>query len=212
MLITEYLYTSEREGRLSKQEIIRDIQIEMAEYFKNAREKSNTYATKALMDKLDKSLNEYIKNSNLHNCIACKKGCSACCSTRVTITENEGHLIQDYIENNDIQFNLDKLASLRNLDGEKWTNIPTEHRKCVFLDENGSCKIYPVRPTACRKLLVTSNSSLCAKRFDTFNIDRVLDYQSEILVSAMWQVSKSGNLPDILYPMLKTITQLNNSI
>ncbi|XOV94781.1 MAG: YkgJ family cysteine cluster protein [Bacteroidota bacterium] len=202
MLITEYLFTSEREGKLKKQDIIHDIQAEMVEYFKNVRERSRKEATKTLMKKVDKTLDKYITKSNLHQCISCKKGCSACCSTRVTITEDEGLLIKDYIEKHNIEYDLVKIDRLRNLDSDGWNSIPVEERKCAFLDNNGACKIYPVRPTTCRKLMVTSDSQQCRHKLNTFNIDRVLDYKSEILVSAIWQVSKTGNLPDIMYPLL----------
>jgi hypothetical protein len=70
----------------------------------------------------------------------CKKGCSKCCFTDITIFDVEADVIRNYFKNLEItdQSNLLKL----------WTE-KNEIKACSFL-YNDQCTIYNARPVICR--------------------------------------------------------------
>jgi Fe-S-cluster containining protein len=101
--------------------------------------------------------------------LACKKGCSACCTQSVTVTSLEGAVILDFVMSRDrMKWLHEKLAGTtagkgrpgittnhfagaclagQEVDGEalgSWDFTP-----CIFL-EDALCSIYEVRPFGCR--------------------------------------------------------------
>lgn len=98
--------------------------------------------------------------------LACKKGCSQCCHTLVTATEeevdeivryvnfmpwsNKRALVKkiatiskewvDYYKKNQFRIKRSPLAYIKDYD----------KKPCVFLGEDGACEVYPVRPVNCR--------------------------------------------------------------
>lgn len=104
----------------------------------------------------------------------CGKGCSTCCTTNVTITAVEGEKILRYAVDLGLQqwlaerlaatsphpppqYTLNDFAqaclSRRELSEDPWS----DGAPCPFLD-NHCCRIYPVRPLACR---LFASTELC---------------------------------------------------
>ena len=81
----------------------------------------------SFMDELSKFISRFTP---------CKKGCSACCHYKVSVS----HVEVRYIEKNSQFQRSINLAPSRNFHGEP----------CPFL-KNDSCSIYEARPFACRK-------------------------------------------------------------
>lgn len=83
--------------------------------------------------------------------IACKTGCSYCCSVRVHATEPEIFLIAAQLRErpaDQLKIVLNRLkdhAAVASL-----VSTANHRTACPFL-ENSLCSIYPVRPAACRK-------------------------------------------------------------
>ena len=97
--------------------------------------------------------------------ITCKRGCHGCCYQLVAATYAEGLAIARYLfavrgatkELVDAIF--DAAKSQEASDKTKWYESRTP---CTFLDEKTkNCTIYPVRPSACRSYLVTSDPAIC---------------------------------------------------
>jgi Fe-S-cluster containining protein len=116
--------------------------------------------------------------------ISCKKGCGACCSYLVAISEVEARRIRVVVEHLPeprrsvirdrfaaAHDRLDRSGLLTKLRAaDQWTEAEYEaqveayHRvglPCPFL-EDGACSIYEERPVTCREYLVTSPAELCA--------------------------------------------------
>jgi Fe-S-cluster containining protein len=95
--------------------------------------------------------------------VSCKKGCSSCCHMEVEITNYETELLALAVKNG---FAIDRerlsIQSERNLQDPQWRDpsVRTQSR-CVFLDEQGACGIYPLRPVMCRRHSVTSPAKNC---------------------------------------------------
>jgi len=84
----------------------------------------------------------------------CKAGCGSCCVVNVSVLLPEALAIVEYLET---QPGIDLETFGKSLD-QLWTRIcgvadedrVGMHQPCVFLDETGSCTVYPVRPLLCR--------------------------------------------------------------
>jgi Fe-S-cluster containining protein len=81
----------------------------------------------------------------------CTKGCAYCCTDvgSVGATTLEGLIILEYIKRWDRQAIIEIDRSLRESLSDKLNNALA---RCIFLDEENSCRIYPVRPFSCRRL------------------------------------------------------------
>ncbi|MDW8801951.1 SEC-C motif-containing protein [Clostridium sp. A1-XYC3] len=108
----------------------------------------------------------------------CRKGCSHCCHIYMDCTAIEAELIREYVINN---FDGDKINELKNKINATIMEVPSfkeiKERKeevvelfseknipCIFLDEEGGCSIYEVRPLNCRKFITFSSSTYCEKK------------------------------------------------
>lgn len=88
--------------------------------------------------------------------LACHKGCSTCCTLRVTATAPEILLIARYVRwASDALKRAEVDLEQRLADADRVTRGLSEEqrvalrRRCPFI-ANGVCVIYPVRPLACR--------------------------------------------------------------
>ncbi|MCW8860661.1 MAG: YkgJ family cysteine cluster protein [Deltaproteobacteria bacterium] len=91
--------------------------------------------------------------------IACAAGCAHCCVVNVSISVLEGLSILRFINQLDdkkreqISVRLDELwIKVRGLDDDERL---AQRKKCAFLDHQGCCVIYPVRPLFCRSISST---------------------------------------------------------
>lgn len=89
--------------------------------------------------------------------VACGPGCDRCCVVNVSVLAPEADAIVEFLSQNlssdtlkELQLRLERLyQQTRWLDDEE--RIMANHR-CAFLDSEGCCVIYPVRPLLCRSL------------------------------------------------------------
>lgn len=91
--------------------------------------------------------------------IACHAGCDSCCVVNVSISLLEGLSIVRFLDQltpaarEEIAQRLDELwVRIRGLDDEERLAV---RQKCTFLDHQGYCSIYPVRPLYCRSVTST---------------------------------------------------------
>lgn len=138
--------------------------LETAQNYMNQINKSGetpTEKTYSLLTLLDRINNEAL--ADLPKPSSCATGCSHCCHIRVAATENEVDLILEYMKHHNLEFEdsdiaiLQEQAKIKN-DSEY---IKSPHRKCVFLQDDGLCGIYQVRPSACRNYYVFSDPEDC---------------------------------------------------
>ena len=90
-----------------------------------------------LLAKVDAKSEEFqqIYAEQLH----CRKGCSSCCLPGLSVFSVERQAIKSWLES--------KPALLEQLQHE---SLADQGGSCAFLDKEGSCRIYPVRPIICR--------------------------------------------------------------
>nr|WP_320049867.1 YkgJ family cysteine cluster protein [uncultured Desulfuromonas sp.] len=93
--------------------------------------------------------------------VACKAGCGSCCRVNVAVLRPEAVNIARYLHKtrNTQELRLLKkqmralCVAISGLDDDERIAV---RKNCVFLDDAGSCSIYPVRPLLCRSITSTS--------------------------------------------------------
>jgi len=121
--------------------------------------------------------------------VQCKKGCGVCCCQLVPLSPPEAVIINEVVEKLPIERKFAVMESFKKAYEilikeniyeklfEIYSNRVEErvvldvnkqyfnlHIPCPFLFD-GSCSIYPVRPSRCREYSVLSNAELCADPF-----------------------------------------------
>ena len=139
---------------------------------KNFKKNKNLNSSNKLIEYMYEDLknlsNHIDETTNLN--IACGKGCSHCCNTRVEITEPEAIFIYSYIKDTLTKEQLDGIFSkIKEISSitSKMKNI-SDHIKlqipCIFLS-NDMCGIYEIRPFICREFHSVDLES-CLKLYD----------------------------------------------
>ncbi len=107
--------------------------------------------------------------------IACGPGCGTCCAVYVSVLIPEAIAIAAHLRE---RLPPEALALLRaRLDEEcrrlRWVDAEERVRlgiPCVFLDADGRCTIYPVRPLTCRSVTST-DAELCRRALSITCLD-----------------------------------------
>ena len=98
----------------------------------------------------------------------CRAGCGTCCVVNVAVLIPEALAIVEYVESHPLRFarletDLDRIwHQVRGVADDERVCMRVS---CVFLDEAGSCSIYPVRPLLCRGVTSTSAED-CRRSFN----------------------------------------------
>ena len=133
-------------------------------------------------------------DSHVTSEISCRAGCAHCCNQKVSATDEEAELIASYVDENQIFINEGRLRLQANY-GENedfWRDSTSKVKRCAFLNDKNSCKIYSVRPMSCRKYLVTSQPTFCASEPD--RVEHFVVPEAELMTVATWAASRDrGN-------------------
>lgn len=94
---------------------------------------------------------------------SCQKGCSARCHMEVEITNYEAEALFQLVQKgHKIDRSRLQTQSQRQLQDPQWREgVRNPSNRCVFLDEQGACGIYELRPVMCRRHSVTSPAKNC---------------------------------------------------
>ncbi len=151
--------------------------------------------------------------------LACHKGCAACCTRNVTMTQAEGELILAGLEKDS---RLEWLLARLQLEGDigrplittnEWAECCLEGREvgeedeqvltpCPLLNRDQSCSIYPLRPFSCRCFGSTVD---CATKGIADQPDILMDVNTvtmqiiEHLGRGYWW----GNMLDVLSALIR---------
>lgn len=139
----------------------------------------------------------------------CSKGCSHCCHLLTIVTLPEAVAIAERLLT-DLEWqkqysHLTKVLyeQLQVLADPNLTRVSYFDKRmpCVFLGAEGQCRIYDIRPTACRYHYVVSDPKRCSHDTDN-NETSIIDLRA--LENKVWQdgvhVSKQTGLPMLAAP------------
>lgn len=121
---------------------------------------------------------------------SCHKGCSFCCHYRVELSEPETQLIKQHIKEKQIPIDKKLLEAQQGVSVGDYWDLPKEKSKCVFLGDDESCRIYEIRPMACRNLLVDSDPKNCDKKEGSVSV--IADFEPEVVAAAFNYVSRDS--------------------
>lgn len=158
---------------------------------------SIVYAMNGAMDIV---LHDMRKHSPMGRKVQCKKGCAHCCHIHVDITTAEAALIAGALKANGIFFNRGKLErQAKATTVEDWRALEPKDRACVFLGTANECRIYGVRPMACRKYLVASNPKHCdTVRHMGERVAIVSNHEAEAITNVAMSAFKWGTMGTML--------------
>jgi uncharacterized protein len=138
----------------------------------------------------------------------CKMGCSACCHTQVSVTEDEAALLASKVKQG-LKIDEERLRLQMNAQdsSSEWYKLKYEDRKCVFLSEQGACQVYEDRPSVCRTNAVLGDSSQCDTREGIQKTVLVKTPKADMVICALFHQSKAnGTLAHMLGKALKLKT------
>jgi Fe-S-cluster containining protein len=128
------------------------------------------------MQELDKAHDE--SPVKIRTKVACRAGCSHCCSVSIDVQAHEVFLAAEYIQ---VTFSAEALAAVIERTAARRARVKglsTEERDrlshpCALLAADGRCTIYEGRPEACR-VHHTSDASVC----EAHAADRAVDLEA----------------------------------
>ena len=159
----------------------------------NPTPRSKIKAVKAMYKLMDSCIQEFMET----NTTTCKKGCAYCCYVYIETTIDEALLIRNYCKHNHIPLEEETLKEQSKSTHKNW------NYKCIFLDKNNCCSIYPVRPMTCRKYYVNTDPELCNISTGIHKIAILHNLDVELMTSGIFQVRDTGSLPEQLLKVLK---------
>ena len=93
---------------------------------------------------------------------SCHKGCSGCCHCEVEITTDEADLLAHVVRDG-LEIDRERLArqAHRARKSPAWVVPLSSESRCVFLGDDGACRVYDDRPAVCRRHMVSSPPESC---------------------------------------------------
>lgn len=153
---------------------------------------------------IHKTIDEYNEEVFSHPLVKelspCRRGCTACCHTQVSVTADEAELLIMRV-NNGLIIDKERLKSLMHAgdDARKYFAIPYKERACIFLDSAGACRVYEDRPAVCRTNAVLGPASQCDTTSSVLPTRLIRTPKSDMVIYASYMFSKkSGSLPHMV--------------
>jgi len=152
---------------------------------------------------IDNVLERDRKKSAASGYIKCRKGCDHCCRGPVEVWPHEAALLVEIARETGMEIDKARLERQSRYTMDTWRQQPAADRTCVFLGDDGACKVYEFRPNACRKLLVVTDPVLCdAEKHPADGVERWFSWEAEILESAALEVFGAALMPQSLLAVL----------
>jgi len=164
---------------------------------------------------INENIDSIFEDTTVTRSVSCKIGCSGCCHTPVSVTNEEAQLLAHRV-NNGLEIstkNLERQALLGN-SSASYYSLSFQNRKCVFLSEEGACTVYEDRPAVCRTNFVVGNAKQCDTSDGKEKPVRLLTTtKADIAIIAGYRAaSSSGLLPFMLYKELNKTQNSNQSV
>jgi len=172
----------------------------ITEQFNDVKPAHHKEALRQLYKLVDKNNEEF--NAKGHMPISCWKGCSHCCNIMVHSNQLEVDLIFDYMKEKKIKVSQKRLEEQVKLQTHNY--FLSEHRRCVFLDDQGLCKVYPVRPMACRNYFVVTPADLCdTTKYPHGETASIMNYEAFAMHNGVVNIYPLANFSLLLLTTLK---------
>ena len=190
-----------------KQALLQGMHARYVEQFHNVGNEPTHSIAQRVHAALDGVLERDRSKDRTSRAIQCGKGCDHCCKVPVEVFPHEALLLLRAAREAGIELDVPLLMRQSRYNIDTWRTQPTLDKACMFLDDEGACKVYASRPNACRKLLVLTEPALCdEERRSTDRVGRWISWEAEILGSAALEVFGAELMPNALLAALRTQT------
>jgi len=153
---------------------------------------------KGFHDLVQQAMDEEVAKQTEYE-VTCGKGCSFCCYLQVDVSDDEAELLTEFAKEKNIDIDYSHLEKQLVDDADKHNKLPFQDRKCVFLDNFASCKVYEHRPSSCRKYLSVSEPSACDTDKNLgAEVGKLVNVEAEVITSSMLNARKSGSMAEML--------------
>ena len=193
-----------REARDARKEAhLRGIYGRYAEQFRALGNQAASSVARRVHIAIDGVLERDRKKSANSGDIRCRKGCDHCCRGPVEIWPHEAALLVETVREAGMEMDRARLERQSRHAPDTWRQQPVADKACVFLGDDGACKVYEVRPNACRKLLVVTDPALCdADKHPPDRVGRWFSWEAEVMESAALEVCGAALMPQSLLAVL----------
>ena len=172
--------------------------------FRGAAAQDAVALATAVHRETDTTLERDLERDTARAPVRCGKGCSHCCSGPLEIWPQEVALLAAHVREAALRIDAAKLERQSRHTVDSWREQPPADQSCVFLQDDGACGVYAVRPNACRKLLVTSDPQHCEiSRGEYERIERWFSWEVEMSEVAAQEVLGKVMLPPALFDALR---------
>ena len=165
-------------------------------------------------EQVDEKMKEVLSDELANKLIQCQKGCTSCCHTQVSVTQDEAKLLASRVKEG-VSVDLRKLilqAEAGN-SGEEFLKLSHDLRACVFLNEAGQCSVYEDRPSVCRTNYVISDPKLCDTSSGENSVSLLKTEEADMVVYGSFDYAKrAGALPYMLLKELRSKKSEKKSI
>jgi Fe-S-cluster containining protein len=160
--------------------------------------------SKYIHKEVDEYVAEVFADPLVQKLSPCKEGCTACCHTQVSITKDEAELLARKIIFGGVEIDMNQLDNQARISADEYfSKLTFAERKCVFLDDNGACKVYADRPSVCRTNAVVGTKEQCDTSDGHKEMRLVLTRKADMIVYASFYFAEdSGTLPEMLQKAL----------
>jgi len=179
--------------------------------FKKIKKQGNPLKRAKLVHReIEEQMTQLFKDDVVQENVKCGKGCTFCCHRQVSVTRDEAELLaQNIIDGVDVDLEKLYLQSKAGNKAGEWYKLDHEARGCVFLGDEGECKVYEDRLSVCRTNNVISDPANCSTADGVEKSVRLLNtYASDMIIMAHFENSKeNGALPLMLFKALDNRVQ-----
>jgi Fe-S-cluster containining protein len=128
-----------------------------------------------------------------HAMLACRAGCGHCCVVNVSVLVPEAINISNYLHQTRSEEELSQLnkkmhklvTAISELDNDERVAL---RASCVFLDDQGLCSIYPVRPLLCRAVTSISVDD-CRNALDMRKLGQIMPVTMNLFQKELFDTS-----------------------
>lgn len=135
--------------------------------------------------------------------IKCRKGCAHCCRQIVAVSTLEAQVLLTKAVELNITLDRSRLERQSKYVEGTWASQPPEDHACLFLSEEGECRVYEQRPLACRKYFVISDPEVCnIVKHPGSEVAVWISLDAEITATATMTHYGSGHMPEKLLEVM----------
>lgn len=172
---------------------------------------SSIERVKFVHKQIDGYMAQELENPVAKKFIKCQKGCSACCYTQVSVTQDEADLLASLVEEG---HSVDKkrlaTQAMYSAYSNNWYKLSYEERRCIFLNHKNECSIYDNRPSVCRTNNVLSDPQDCSTQDGQQRPVRLLNtHKADMAMMAHYlYCQNNGSLPLMLQSALNKLSKI----